>query len=340
MELFSLFNILAAVYALVAVQVVRSLRKAGKATFDDRVTPQDRRLINEVAFFVLTPPAVALHELGHAAATWLLGGRVASFWFAFYWGAVLPDRVPPFSPAENAVIAAAGPLVTLLLGFGAIVWALARPRGPARNLLLLTFGQFGLVFGLVLYPLLSLPTGMGDFHILRTELNTVLPHAGDAAIGAYILLAVAVMRYRGTPAWKRHWWRLTSDNFGDLLAAERRLAEDPDDPEALRAAGYYRLTVDDLAGAVPFLERAAAAMPTDPRLLYNLAVAKANDERTRDEALAHLRQARDVLGDTPGADGTSDLRAAVDTAMQAIEASGSRSRPAGPSGGAERRGGQ
>jgi hypothetical protein len=332
-DLFSLFNILAVVYALVAVQVVRSLRKAGKATFDDHVTPEDRRLINEVAFFVLTPPAVALHELGHAAATWLFGGRVASFWFAFYWGSVLPDRIPPFSPAEHAVIAAAGPLVTLLLGFGAIGWAVARPRGPARNLLLLTFGQFALIFGLVFYPLLSLPTGMGDFHILRMDLNAVFPHAGDAAIGAYILLAVGVMRYRATPAWKRRWWQLTSDNYGDLVAAERRLAEDPDDPEALRAAGYYHLTVEDPAGAVPFLERASAALPTDARLLYNLAVAKANDERTRDEALAHLRRARDVLDDTTGADGTSDLRAAVDTALRALEASRSRSRAGGPSGG-------
>jgi hypothetical protein len=335
-ELFSLYNILAVVYELVAVQVVRSLRRAGRATFDGHVTPEDRRLINEVAFFVLTPPAVALHELGHAAATWLFGGRVVSFWFAFYWGSVLPDRVPPFSPAEHALIAAAGPLITLLLGFGAIAWAVARPRGAARNLLLLTFGQFQLIFGLVLYPLLSLPTGMGDFHILRMDLNGVFPHAGDAAIAAYVVLAVAVMRFRATPAWKRLWWKLTSDNYGDLVDAERRLAEDPDDPRALRDAGYYHLTVDDPAGAVPFLERAAAAAPEDARLLYNLAVAKANDERTRGEALAHLRRARDVLGDTPESDGTSDLSSAVESALRALEAAGSGSRRDGTSGGSQR----
>jgi hypothetical protein len=330
--LFSLFNVLAVVYALVAVQVVRRLRAAGKATFDEPVTPEDRRLITELSFFVLTPPAVALHELGHAAATWLFGGRVVSFWFAFYWGSVLPARIPPFSPAEHAVIAAAGPLVTLVLGFGAMAWALARPGRPARNLLLLTFGQFELLFGLVLYPLFSLPTGIGDFHILRVDLNAVLPHAGDLVSGVYVLVAIAVLRYRATPAWKRRWWQLTTDNFADLVAAEDRLARDPDDPDALRAAGYFHLTVDDPAGAVPFLERAAAATPMDARLLYNLAVAKANDESRRDEALAHLQQARDVAAATPQ---DPDLRAAIDGAIKAFEDARDRpssgSRPSGAS---------
>jgi hypothetical protein len=329
--LFSLFNVLAVVYALVAIQVVRRLRTAGKATFDERVTPEDRRLVTELAFFVLTPPAVALHELGHAVATWLFGGHVASFWFAFYWGSVLPARIPPFSPGENAVIAAAGPLVTLVLGFGAIAWALARPRTPARNLLLLTFGQFELVFGLILYPLLSLPAGIGDFHILRVELNAVLPHAGDLVSAAYLLGAIAVLRYRATPAWKRRWWQLTTDNFADLVAAEERLARDPDDPAALRAAGYFHLTVEDPAGAVPFLERAAAAMPMDARLLYNLAVAKAHDESRRDEALAHLRQARDVAAATQE---DPDLRSAIDGAIKAFEDARDRPSSGGrPSGG-------
>lgn len=316
MGLFSLFNVLAVVYALVAVQIVRRLKAAGSATFDDRVTPDDRRLITELAFFVLTPPAVALHELGHAAATWLLGGRVASFWFAFYWGSVLPVRTPDFSPAEHAVIAAAGPLVTLVLGFGTIAWALLRPGRPGRNLLLLTFGQFELIFGLVLYPLLSLPAALGDFHLLRLDLNTVAPHAGDVAVGAYVLLAVATMWYRATPRWKRRWWQLTADNFGDLVAAERRLALDPEDPQALRAAAYFHLSVDDPAGALPLLERAVAVMPGDPRLLYNLAVTKARDESRRDEALAHLRQARDAAG---AGQEDADLLATIDTAIDAFE---------------------
>jgi hypothetical protein len=333
--LFSLFNVLAVVYALVAVQVLRRLRAAGRATFDDQVTPEDRRLITELAFFVLTPPAVALHELGHAVATWLYGGRVVSFWFAFYWGSVLPDRTPPFSPAEHAVIAAAGPLVTLALGFGTIAWALARPGRPvhpARNLLLATFGQFELAFGLILYPLLSLPTGIGDFHILRLDLNAVAPHAGDVVSGAYLLVAVAVLRHRATPAWKRRWWRLTTDNFGDLVAAEDRLARDPGDTGALRAAGYFHLTVDDPAGALPFLERAAAAMPMDARLLYNLAVAKAQNEARRDEALSHLRQARDAAA---ASQDDPDLRAAIDAAIEAFEGAGaatpSKGRSSGPS---------
>jgi hypothetical protein len=333
-----LFNGLALVYVLIAVQVVRRLRAEGKATFDDTVTPADRRLLYEVAFFVLTPPAVALHELGHAAATWLFDGRVASFWFAFYWGSVLPVRVPGFSPAEHGLIAAAGPLVTLLLGFGAIGWVLVRPRRPARNFLLLSFGQLQLFFGLVFYPALSLPTGFGDFHILRTDLNAAFPHAGNAAIVAYVVLAVVVLRYRATTAWKRRVWELTSHNFADLVAAEQRLAQRPDDPQALRAVGYFHLGVDDSAGAVPFLERAAAAMPRDPTLRYNLAVAKLSDQNRRDEALADLREAGRIIADGPDPAGQAGLRDDIDGLIRAVEsdpAAGRRRRPATRTGGRE-----
>ena len=101
--------------------------------------------------------------------------------------------------------------------------------------------------------------------------------------------------------------------------------------DALRAAGYFHLTVDDPAGAVPFLERAAAAMPMDARLLYNLAVAKAHNEAWRDEALAHLRQARDAAAATQE---EPDLCARIDAAIKAFEdarASGSNGRSSGAS---------
>jgi hypothetical protein len=334
-----LFNVLAAAYVLIAIGVIRRLRTERKATFDDTVTPADRRFVYEIAFFLLTPPAVALHELGHAVATWVFDGRVASFWFAFYWGSVLPVRAPPFSPAELGVIAGAGPLVSLLLGFGAVGWVLARPGRPARNLLLLSFGELQLFFGLVFYPAISLPTGFGDFHILRTALNAALSHAGDAVVVAYVALAVAVVRYRGTAAGKRRRWELTSHNFADLVAAEQRLAEDPDDPEALKAMGYFHLGVDDSSAAVPFLERAAAAMPADPTLRYNLAVAKLGDQSRLDEALADLREAQRIIGDGPEPESPPGLAADIDRLIRAVEndpaAARRRRKPAPQSGSGE-----
>ena len=324
-----LFNLLSLVYVLVAVQVIRRLRRAGKATFDDDVRPADRKLLFEAAFFLLTPPAVALHELGHATATWLFGGRVEQFRFALYWGSVLPDRIPPFSPTEYGVIAIAGPLVTLALGFGSIAWAVLRPGRPARNLLLITFGQLQLIFGLVVYPLMSVPTGWGDFAIVRNAFNASASHLGDIVIGAYIALAVVVMRVRSTDAWKRRVWRLTTHNYGDLVAAERRLAESPDDPQALKAVGYYHLLVDDAVGAVPFLERAVALSRGDAQLTYNLAIAELADDKRRPEGLAHLRDARRILGDGPDPEDIPGFRAEIEKLIERIETDPSVTRKSG-----------
>lgn len=320
MQLDTMFNLIAIAYVLIAVQVLRRLRRAGKATFDDDVTPADRRAIFELAFFVLTPPAVALHELGHAAATWLLGGRVAEFWFAFYWGSVLPDRVRPFTSGEYAFIAAAGPLVTILIGAAAIAYVLARPGRPARNLLLLTFGQLELIFGMVFYPLISLPTGFGDFHILRTDLNDAFPQAGNVLMAAFLLVTFLLMRYRSSPAWKRRLWRLTSSNFGDLESAEARMAQDPGDAQALKEAAYYHLSVDDAPGAVPLLARAAALTPGDPVVLYNLAIAEASDEKRRADALGHAREAARIAADLPLSEALTSFRGDVDRLVGSLEA--------------------
>ena len=316
----AVFNLIALAYAVLAVQVVRRVRAAGTLTFDDEVTAADRRLIFELAFFVLTPPAVALHELGHAAATWLFGGRVEEFWFAFYWGSVLPARVPPFTSGEYAFIAAAGPLVTVLIGAAAIAWVVARPGRPARNLLLLTFGQLQLIFALVFYPLISLPTGFGDFHILRTDLNDAIPQAGNLVTAAFLLAAFLLMRYRASPAWKRRLWRLTSSNYAELESAERRLAENPADIQALKDAAYFLLSVDDAAGAIPLLARAASLTPGDPVLLYNLAVAEANEEKRRADALAHAREAGRLAADLPPSDVVAGFRGDVDRLVTWLEA--------------------
>ncbi|MGH2689097.1 MAG: hypothetical protein ACRDKW_09875 [Actinomycetota bacterium] len=316
----AVFNLIALVYALLAIQVVRRVRAAGTLLFDDEVTTADRRLIFELAFFVLTPPAVALHELGHAAATWLLGGHVEDFWFAFYWGSVLPARIPLFSPGEYAFIAAAGPLVTVLIGAAAIAWAVLRPGRPARNLLLLTFGQLQLIFGMVFYPLISLPTGFGDFHILRTDLNDAIPQAGNLVSAAFLLGAFLLMRYRSSAAWKRRLWRLTSSNYAELESAERRLAENPADTQALKDAAYFHLSVDDAAGAIPLLARAVSLTPGDPVLLYNLAVAEANDERHRTDALAHAREAARIAAALPPSDVVAGFRADVERLVTWLEA--------------------
>lgn len=58
--------------------------------------------------------ACLLHELGHLLAIYLLGGRVQAFRLSAVGAEMVPTRVRLFSYQEELLIAAAGPLASLL----------------------------------------------------------------------------------------------------------------------------------------------------------------------------------------------------------------------------------
>lgn len=156
MALISLF------YAFAGVRFLWSFWPVRKDVFDANLTERERSQIAQVAFFVLLPISVALHELGHAIAIWLMGGEVLGFGYYFFAGYVEYDP-SSFTDAQMVIIAFAGTFVNLLLIAIAllVVFRKSPPLLAAWNELLLEFVFISGINALVFYPLLDLATGMG-----------------------------------------------------------------------------------------------------------------------------------------------------------------------------------
>jgi hypothetical protein len=159
------FALISAFYLLLGLRLVVQLAQNFRQTFDRNFTHADRMLVDQAAFFILLPIAVALHELGHAVAIWLFGGEVLDWGFYGFAGYVAFDP-SQFTAAQRILIAAAGTIVNLILaGLAVAVVFLKRPPlRAAFNELLIQFTWISLLNALVLYPLLDVASGLnGDW---------------------------------------------------------------------------------------------------------------------------------------------------------------------------------
>ena len=82
----ALFDFLSIIYVLRSIAVLVQVVRGWRGFWDADVTPADRRLANEAAFYVFIPLGVFLHEAGHAVATWSVGGTVVAFQWRVFWG--------------------------------------------------------------------------------------------------------------------------------------------------------------------------------------------------------------------------------------------------------------
>src|SRR5918998_1061607 len=159
------FALISLFYVILGVRLIYQLARNFRQTFDRNFTHEDRLLVDQAAFFVLLPIAVALHELGHAVAIWLYGGQVLGWGFFGFAGYVAFDP-RDFSDAQQIVIAAAGTVVNLLLAAVAVALVFLKrpPLRAAINQLLIQFTWISLLNALVVYPLLDIASGLnGDW---------------------------------------------------------------------------------------------------------------------------------------------------------------------------------
>jgi hypothetical protein len=158
------FNWISLFYAGVAALTSIRLLRRGKAVFGEPLQSADSRLLSAAAFYLLTPIAVALHELGHVVLVYALGGRIVGVHFLLYWGYVVPDR--SFGPYGDFAVALAGNVVTLGLGLAAAWLELRRPSRAAVNLICARLAEIQLSMVLVFYPLMCLIGFGGDFLLI------------------------------------------------------------------------------------------------------------------------------------------------------------------------------
>lgn len=113
--------------------------------------------LDEQNFVPWALAACTLHELGHLATIHLLGGRVVAFRLSVVGAELVPGRARLFSYREELIIAAAGPLVSLVAAFLAACLAKAGGDFGERAYL---FAGLNLVAGLFnLLPLAPLDGG-------------------------------------------------------------------------------------------------------------------------------------------------------------------------------------
>lgn len=163
---------MAIIYGIISIDTILRLSNNWRSFWDDKVTAKDRFLLERVAVFILIPLGVFFHELGHALATLQVGGEVREFQWRVVWGYVI--AVGNFLPVESWWIAFSGNLVSIALGFLAIL-AVPLVKKTILKHLFYTFAQAQLVYSLVAYPLFSFTTFRGDW--VRIYDFSVKPYA-------------------------------------------------------------------------------------------------------------------------------------------------------------------
>ena len=163
---------MAIIYSIISIDTILRLSNNWRSFWDDKVTAKDRFLLERVAVFILIPLGVLFHELGHALATLQVGGEVREFQWRVVWGYVI--AVGNFLPVESWWIAFSGNLVSIALGFLAIL-AIPLVKKTVLKQLFYTFSQAQLLYSLIAYPIFSFTTFRGDW--LKIYDFSVKPYA-------------------------------------------------------------------------------------------------------------------------------------------------------------------
>jgi hypothetical protein len=281
------FVALTVLVILAGLRTLLRVVKEWKSLWDDTLTREDAKLASSASFYLLIPPTVLLHELGHAVAVWSVGLEVIDFWFLGYMGAVFHA---PSTELGNFAIALAGNAVTLLIGIACMVVGLTRPGHPVRNILWIDLGRQSLFLVLIFYPVLCLLFS-GDFDTIYAFTKTPIA----SGITAAFHLALLIGGYRIVwPRLKSRARLLSSSQAHRFIEAERRLQQDPNDLFAQRELGTFYFAALDFEKARRHLDPVVAHGKLDAhlRLTYGALLLEQGEPA---KAIPFLEQAKDGL---------------------------------------------
>lgn len=258
-----LFDLISVLYALMGLRTLATAWQNRRALTDAELTAPDRAILSQLAFFVLVPPGVLMHELGHALATLQLGGHVAEFHFALFYGYIVP--VGSFSALGEWWIALSGNLVSIVYGLLALP-LLFVVRAAWQKYLLLAFARVQLTWALIGYPLFTL-LGFGDW---TTIYNPATWQVGlpFGVFHALLILGLWLLnRNAGVKRWELSLFAGMSERLGQT---ERNLAAQPENANGLVDRGNLYAQNNMLDAAQQDYTRALRMDPGNPRALYNL----------------------------------------------------------------------
>ena len=179
-------DLMAALSTIISIDtIVRSLQN-WRSIWDNFISPQDRLLIQRIGIFIFIPIGVFFHELGHALATWQVGGQVIEFQWRIFWGYVIASG--NFTPVESWWIALSGNIVSILLGIFALLVIPLFPKRVFKELFYY-FAIAQLVYSLIFYPVFSFTGFQGDW--VRIYNFSVQPYA-QITLAIHLLLVFSL----------------------------------------------------------------------------------------------------------------------------------------------------
>ena len=262
-----LFDLLSLFYVFLGIRALWVLKQNWRAFTDDRLTAFDRSLATQLAFFVFIPIGVFFHELGHAAATYQVGGTIdwlgGGFHYALFWGYVIP--LGRFTPLEDWWIALSGNLVSVIFGFLPLI-LIPFTRKNWIKYTIIQFARIQLGWSLIGYPLLTFAGFEGDW----TTIYFTSPLLGVPLFISQAAL-VAALWLIDRSAWLRRWeiglYGGTSDQLKSLDSA---IAVRPGVADPIIARGNFFATQNQIDLAIADYRAALKIDPQNPRALYNI----------------------------------------------------------------------
>ena len=233
-----IFTVISLAYFVRGVGIAREGWRRRDELGQEPLSSWKKEWAERAAFYVAVPPGVFIHELGHAAAVWLFGGRVVEFGYGFYWGYVRPAG--SFSAAENWTISIAGTLGTLL--YAVILWLILRRQqaSPWRYTGLRTL-RFHMYYALIYYPLFTLITFIGDWRTIYSFDAT--PMLSGATLAIHVT-TLAAFWWTDRQGWYEMPTFSTAAQQAELSKLRERAARNPRDQgvqlsliDALRRSG-------------------------------------------------------------------------------------------------------
>ncbi|MGH9225413.1 MAG: M50 family metallopeptidase [Acidimicrobiales bacterium] len=271
------------ILGIAALFTLFTLTRSWRTFWDEDFTGTDRKLAIQVAVFLIPPVVVLFHELGHLVTALALDVRVTGFRYGLFEGSV---SVAGLRTREDMwLIAIAGNLVSAGIGLAMVVLALTTRWRRSVRYLLLSGGLLELVFSLVLYPVLSLTAGFGDWEIIYSGRTRGLGW-GTAIVHAASLVGLWL------------WWRkrgrqamfLIGSGTEDAVAQLRKAVESaPAEPAGWLALADFYARRGELALARAAVEEGLDKCGESPRLLLGLTRLSMFQGRWNDAVMAARR---------------------------------------------------